>query len=155
MSSIVLAVEKLETAREAIETLLAAQWEETGDSEFVCRPNWPFYAKLEEIGAGYVMVMREDGIPIGWLAAMIHPHVNATDVKVGTVSSYYVKPRSTRAVLLKSLYRAVLRDLAVRGCWQVSIETEFGHSAGRLLELLGGRPKKIGYSFDLQEAKHA
>lgn len=149
MSGIVWAIERLETARPAIEFLLPRQWEETGEPQFKVKPNWDFYAGLEAHGALLVIVLREEGRPIGYISAMMHPHVNATGVKMASIATYYVEPRATRAVLLRSLWRACRQAAASHGCVKAVIDSRPDNPANDLLELLGGVPEKIGYAFDL------
>ena len=146
-------VEKMETARPAIEELMPAQWAETGDPEFQFRPNWLLYAQMEKLGSMILIVMRCDGVPIGYIGAAIHPHVNATHIMVASIPTWYVEPSAWRGVRERSLIRAMHAALRERGIRRATVDTAFGHSAGRLLEAMGGKPVKIGYSFDLMKEK--
>jgi hypothetical protein len=145
------AVEKLATARLAIEELLPAQWAETGDPEFQYRPNWTLYQQLETAGALVLIVMRDAGVPVGYIGAAVHPHINATHILVASIPTWYVAVGAARGLRVHILIREMWKLLRDRGCLRATVDTEFNHSAGRLLELMGGKPVKIGYSFDLEK----
>jgi GNAT superfamily N-acetyltransferase len=146
------AVESLARARNSKEAarLLALQWNETGDSEVEQRPNWPMYEKLDAMGALLLVVARRDGKPVGFMLGTVHPHLNATQELVCTIPTYFVEEGPTRALILSRMLDFALEHLAARGVFKVDVETTYERSAGRLWELKGFKPRKIGYSLKLK-----
>lgn len=151
------AVESLVHARASEEAsrLLAKQWMETGDSEVVENPNWPFYERLDEAGALLLVVARQDGRAVGFLLGTIYPHINAMQESVCSISTYFVEEGPIRALVLSRMIDFALEHLAARGVFRVDSETIFDRSAGRLWELKGFKPKKIGYSMKLKKPMEA
>ena len=152
------AIEPLVSAQQDIERLLPAQWAHTGDSEVACKPNWNLYRQFNERGACVVVMARNEGLPVGYLAAFVYPHPNAVDELVAEIPTYFVSEGPTRALILSRMVDFVLERLAVRGVFKVKIETSAEYSAGRLWELKGFKIDKIGYSLKLKampEVKYA
>ena len=141
------ATEPLAAARPDIEAILGRHWRETGEQGLDPSPLWLVYEELERRG-GFLMVARRDGWFAGYLAAAIHRHINA-HVRVATISTYWVEPCAGRALVLRGLLRAALRYLATLDVQRVTVDTEAGHSAGRLLAAMGFRETKISYTVDL------
>ena len=152
------AIEPLTSAQPDIEAMLAAQWTHTGEPEIECKPNWKFYRQLNQIGAGMLIMARQENVPVGYLAAFIYPHPNSIDHLIATISTYFVKEGPRRALTLVSMVDFALKQLVNRGVIRVDIETNAEHSAGRLWELKGFKLAKLGYSMKLKsnaEAKNA
>jgi hypothetical protein len=143
--------ERLEKVQAEIETLLPRQWEETGDEGLDCAPNWIMYQSIENLGGLVLIMAREDKRAIGYLAAFIHPHVNSMNSKVATISTYYVEERPMRANIMRHMIASALMLLGELGLRRITIETEYEHSAGRLLSLMGFHPSKVGYVLDPAE----
>ena len=152
------AVEPLLNAQSDIESMLPAQWAHTGDTEVECRPNWALYRTLNEHNGVMVVMAREYGRPVGYLAAFIYPHPNAVAERVANIPTYFVEARPARALIESRMVDFTLKRLAAMGIFKVSIETSAEHSAGRLWELKGFKLDKIGYTMKLKpkpETKHA
>jgi hypothetical protein len=152
---IAFAIEPLDRAMSDLQSMLPAQWQHTGDSEVECQPNWNFYRQMESHGAGLLIMAREEGRPVGYMVAFIYPHPNAVSVKIAEIRTYYIE--KSRALVLNSMIDFTLQELARRGIFRIDAYTHAGHSAGRLWELKGFVPAKIGYSLKLKsrEAKYA
>lgn len=152
------ALEPLAMAQLDIERMLPVQWAETGDTEVACKPNWRLYQQLNEHGGAMLVVARQDGVAVGYLAAFIYPHVNAVGELKAEIPTYYVKEGPIRALVLSRMVDFTLEQLSARGVFKVDIETSAEHSAGRLWELKGFKMAKIGYSLKLKampEVKYA
>ncbi len=147
------AVESLATARASEEAarLLALQWQETGDSEIQSNPNWALYERLDEVGSLMLVVARQDGRPVGFLVGTVYRHVNAMQEWVCSIPTYFVEEGPIRALILSRMIDFTLEQLATKGVYRVDSETTFDHSAGRLWELKGFKPAKIGYSLKLKK----
>lgn len=132
-----------------IESFLQEQWAETGDKDLLCKPNWAMYHALEASNSLVLIVAYNDDRPIGYLAAFVHPHINSIDHLVASIPTYYVEPRQGRAMILKTIIRRAMVSLWERGVVHINVDTEWSHSAGKLLIKLGFRPTKIGYKLRL------
>lgn len=140
---------KLAETQTVIESFLVEQWAHTGDKNLKCEPNWAIYHALESAGSLLLLLAYDDARPIGYLAAMVHPHVNSVSNKVASIPTYYVEERPGRSLVMRTLIQYALQALRSKGIVQATIDTDFEHSAGRLLGKLGFRPVKIGYKMDL------
>ena len=140
-------------ARPIVEAFLPAQWAHTGDSRIAPKVNWPFYQVLAQKGCLVILVAEDEGRAAGYLTALIHPHLNAIDTLVGTISTYYVEPRPDRAIVLKSMFGQAIEALKLRNVAVIKIDTEYENSCGRLLELLGFEPERIGYKLWITQEK--
>jgi hypothetical protein len=144
------ALEPLITAQPDIERMLPAQWAHTGDAEVECRPNWKLYRQFNEHGGALLVMARQDGVAVGYLAAFVYPHPNAMGELKADIPTYYVKEGPIRALVLSRMVDFTLGQLSERGVFKVDIQTNAEHSAGRLWELKGFKIDKIGYSLKLK-----
>lgn len=142
------AVENLDASMLDICSMLPAQWAHTGDAEVECQPNWNLYRAMENQGAVLIVMAREESRPVGYMVAFIYPHPNAISVKIAEIRTYYVE--KGRALVLSSMIDFTLEELARRGIFRIDSYTHADHSAGRLWELKGFAPAKIGYSLKLK-----
>lgn len=152
------AIEALGRAQPDIESLLPSQWAHTGDSDLPCQPNWPLYRQFAQREALMVVMARQEGCAVGYLAAFIYPHVNSMTSLVAVIPTYFVEDRPSRALVLSRMVDYTLQRLAERGVYKVDIETSAQFSAGRLWEAKGFQIAKIGYSLKLKrpvEQQHA
>jgi hypothetical protein len=139
----------LSDAMPHILTMLPAQWGETGDSEYPCEPNWPMYAALETAGALIVLVAFDRNCAIGYLAALVHPHMNSRQVKIGTISTYYMEPGMSRALRLRSMISCAINLMRRQGVAEIVVDTEYNHSFGRVLDAMGFSARKVGYTMKI------
>lgn len=142
------AAEKLDTAMLDICSMLPAQWAHTGDSEVECQPNWGLYRQMDQHDAVLIVMARDEGRPVGYMVAFIYPHPNAVSVRIAEIRTYYVE--KGRALVLNSMIDFTLGELARRGIFRIDSYTHAEHSAGRLWELKGFKPARIGYSLKLK-----
>ncbi len=142
------AVEKLDTAIGDLQSMLPAQWQHTGDNEVDCLPNWNLYRQLEHAGGAFLVIAREDGRPVGYMTAFVYPHPNAMSVLTAEIRTYFVE--KGRVHVLNSMIDFTLAELARRGVFKITAETNAEFSAGRLWELKGFKVAKIGYSLKLK-----
>lgn len=145
--------ESLASAMPVLQAMLPAHWAYNGDTTLPCDPNWAVYSALESRGAAALFLARNDRV-VGYATAMLHPHMNSRLVLVGTIPSYYAEEGAARGIVVRSLVRHAKDWLIGRGAKQVFVETEYQHSAGKLLERMGFVPNKIGYRL-AQERGHA
>lgn len=136
---------KLADTQAIVESFLRDQWAETGESELFCKPNWGMYHALEKIDRLVLLIAYDDGLPIGYIAAFLHPHVNSIDNLVATVPTYYVAARRSRGLILRTLFERTTAIVRSRGVIAVNIKTSWDHPCSRLLKKMGFRPVEIGY----------
>lgn len=139
------AQECLAQAMPDLQSMLPAQWDHTGDSEIPCDPHWAVYTALDDKGVFSLFMVRDEGRPCGYAMALLHPHLNSKLTLVGTISTYFVEERPVRGLILRRLIHIAREWLLEKGAKQVFVETEYQHSAGRVLERMGFTPVKIGY----------
>lgn len=136
---------KLADTQTVIESFLVEQWAHTGDKNLKCEPNWAMYRALEAAGSLLLLLAYDDARPIGYLAAMVHPHVNSVSSKVASIPTYYVEERSGRALVMKGLFKQAITLLKQRDVVRIMSNTNIHHSAHRLLKKLGFIPSDIVY----------
>ena len=150
VAKIIYRVETIDKALPDLPQILKDQWLETGDPELDFAPNWNFYRLLEQSGNGALIVAREHERAIGFLWIIVHPSVNATATVTGTISTWFMEQRHSRALLERSLLRAGIDWARKKGAKRVVVETSYEHSAARLLVAMGFVPDKIGYKMPLE-----
>lgn len=131
--------------RDEIEDMLRRQWPQTGDRQLACEPDWKIYERMDASGYGYLWVARRDDQIVGYVAGVMHPHINSRNVKVASIPTYFVEDGPVRAFIVKSLIEQAAKYFIDQGARQVMVDTEYRNSAGKLLELIGFEPNKIGY----------
>ena len=144
------AVEKLDAAFADLQSMLPAQWAHTGDSDVECQPNWVLYRQLEQHEAAFLVIARDEGVPVGYMTAFLYPHPNAMSVKVAEIKTYYVD--KGRPIVLNSMIDFTLAELARRGAYPIQAWPHAGHSAARLWELKGFEVSEIGLTMQLKPA---
>jgi hypothetical protein len=142
------AVEKLESAFHDLQSMLPAQWAHTGDSDIECQPNWAMYQQLEQREALLLVIARDEGMPVGYMAAFLYPHPNAVSVKVAEIKTYYVD--EGRPMVLNSMVKFTVDELVRRGAYKIKASTNADDSAARLWELHGFEVSEIGLTLKLQ-----
>lgn len=150
--------EPLAHCKPDIEALLPAQWAETGDSAIECAPDWNMYSNLERVKALILIMARDDnGRAVGYLAGVVHRHPNSVQHQVASLATYFIEDRPGRPLLVRSLLANGVKVATQRGAWKITIDTEHDHSAARILEAMGFKPKSVKYVMtrDVQEAAHA
>lgn len=144
------AVEQLDRAMGDVQSLLPEQWAHTGDSGIECVPNWNFYRQMETAGALALIMARQHGEPVGYMAVCVYPHPNSITSKVASIPTYFVRGGRDRAFVLNSMIDYALERMAAAGVYKVTAETSAEFSAGRLWELKGFKVAKIGYSLEMK-----
>ena len=146
------AIESLASARasEGSDRLLARQWQETGDRDLIEKPNWALYEQLDQAGCLLLVTARQDGRAVGFMLGTIYRHVNVMQELVCSIPTYFVEEGPVRALVLSRMIDFALEHLAARGVYRVDSETTLEHPAGRLWEIKGFKPVKIGYSLKLK-----
>lgn len=125
--------------------MIPVQWHHTGDPTIPCEPRWDIYTALEAKNALALFIARRDGDAVGYCTAMLHPHMNSRRVIVGTIPTWFAESGPSSGLVTRSLLRQASDWLVGKGAKQVFVETEYAHSAGRMLEQMGFVASKIGY----------
>jgi hypothetical protein len=146
--------ERLTNCKPDVEILLPEQWAETGDIGIDCEPVWSVYHALDKVDALVLVMAREEGRPIGYLTGSVYRHPNSSHHMVGSLPTWFVERRPARALIARRLLQAGIDACFQKGAHKVTIKTDFEHSAGRLIEAMGGQPKAIEYVM-LAERRYA
>jgi hypothetical protein len=147
------AVEKLDAAFLDLQAMLPAQWEHTGDSDLPVQPNWNLYRQMEQHEAAFLVIARDESVPVGYMTAFLYPHPNAMSVKIAEIKTYYVV--QGRPIILNSMIDFTIAELTRRGVYKIKAWTHAGHSAARLWELKGFEVSEIGLSIKLKRSSEA
>lgn len=139
------AQERLAVALSDVCAMLPAQHAHTGDPDLPPDPQWHIYSALEQVGRAALFVARDNDRAVGYAAAFVAPALNSKHVLVGQIPTWFVEEGAWRGVIAVSLLRTAVNWLLENGARKVDIDTEYGHSAGKLLERMGFIPVKVGY----------
>jgi len=144
------ASECMDAARPGVEAVIPAHWKEFGDSDLPCQPNWKLYKQFDQHNALVVVTARDEGVLVGYMIAIVYPHVSAGGSMVAEIPTYFVVERPVRALVLSRMQDFMLQELVTRGVYKVDIWTKAERSAGRLWEGKGFAVSKIGYTLKLK-----
>lgn len=127
------------------------------DDKIVFSPDWPLYAQLQLMGRLQILVARDEGRFVAYMVGLLHPHINAIDLQVATVSTYYVEERKARGSILRTMFDIMEQLVMTLGARRLYVDTSLNYSCGRLLELMNYKASKITYRKNLMsgEAGHA
>ena len=144
------AVEKMADVFVELREMIAVQYVETGDKGVECKPNWALYEALEQTGNGVLIMAREGGRAIGYAVVLAYRNPNSADTVVGSISTWFVEPRFSRVLLERALLRTGIEWAKSKNARSMLVETEYEHSAERLLTTMGFAPVKVGYRMTLE-----
>lgn len=99
-------------------------------------PDYQRYAKLEELGALYLLVARRDGRMIGYIMVFILPHMHyKTSGEVAMTDMYWTDPKERNGVGLK-LFVRFEADMRRRGVTQMMTSCKTSEDHTKFLQLL-------------------
>jgi len=86
--------EKLQDILEEFKPIYEAHAKLTASHQdlFPVQPDWPGYAKVEELGWLHIQTVRDNGNLIGYMWFMTGPNFNWPNNKIAVMEKYYVKP---------------------------------------------------------------
>jgi L-amino acid N-acyltransferase YncA len=149
--SVVYTVESYTAAIPEIKLLVPGQWDESAlafpnlDQDV----NYDAYSSAEEKGMTSFVAARIDGEMVGYIGAIVAPHLSAKRQKSATVTPYYVKPLPQRGFILRRLIVILMDDLRSRGVVLFTMRTHPHISAEALFLRLGFQESDRTYTIPL------
>ena len=121
--------------KEEVQQLLQDHWLEVAKHKelMVLDPDWEKYQRLTDEGTMFSLVLRRDGVVVGYSANLIGPHLHYKGLTVAINDVIYVAPayRGTAAVRLMAKTRQVAK---LKGARAVLWHAKPGTSLSRLLQ---------------------
>jgi L-amino acid N-acyltransferase YncA len=122
--------EALARVRPDITELTVAHWEEVAHDKASRQldPNWPAFEAMEAGGNLFVMTARADGQLIGYVAAMMQPHLNSRATRIALVQNIFLLAeyrRNNAGVRILQLADLALQELVDFIYWHIKPERDF------------------------------
>lgn len=159
--------ERLADIRPEIEAHIPQQWAEMaaaegGFDQFVEKPDWEWYLKLEAAGKAVLFTARlpAEGGLVGWFGVYVYQSTTSANLIV-QATPYYVLPSVgplRRGLILRRLIRYALdkvTGLPGAGGQMITIKTHPWASAAPILEHLGFRAVETWYMLAVPPAPPA
>lgn len=148
--------ERIKDVKAEIEAILSEQWQFENE-ELPPAPNWTLYERLDSLGGLVLLVARtEKGCFTGYIGAIVHRHVHA-EALTASISTYFVRKNSNRALILRRLFAKTIGLLQARKVIRINAMTSLepgSLSCERLFSAMGFRPHSVTYRMKV-EAPHA
>lgn len=100
-------------------------------------PNYHEYARLNDSGQLHVTVARSEGECVGYLTAIIRPHLHYRNSLSGFYDLYYVEPKFRVWMTGASLFAHAEKALKARGVQRLFTGTKLSKDASKLFERSG------------------
>ena len=145
--------EPLAIVRPDVADLLAQHWDEVAHHKDIrtLDVDWDQFQLMESIGHLFVMTARDDGRLVGYVAALLRPHLHSKGLKTAYVDAIFLTPGKRqhnvglRLVQHTDTALAALSDFIY---WHVKPERDFSRLLGRMgygyIEAIWGRPTHRG-----------
>lgn len=125
--------------------------EASADLSVPLDPNWELYDTLEQKGLEACVVVRKEGVPIGYVVYLMAPHLHYDHI-VADADVFFILPEYRIGWLGVKLFRVaedLLRDRGVSEiCNRVKLHVQPGRGGrdlGVLFKFLGYRPVETNY----------
>jgi GNAT superfamily N-acetyltransferase len=120
--------------------LARAHWEELGlDLDLPLAPNIAKMKQMEDLGMWKVVSARENGLLVGYLLAVVSPHLHyCTSAPMFMVDAYYIAPSYRRGTGTK-LIRAAEECARTLGAIKIYITCKVHRDHSKLFHALGYR----------------
>lgn len=135
-------VEKWRAIRAEMEPILVAHWHEIalGHAEVPLDIDHDRYDNLCDAGALHIVTVRDDGVLVGYHAAIIAGHLHYKSTLHGITDVYFILPEYRRGYTGIRLFRRVRSEMRLLGVKKLitaaKLHTADGNS-GKLFEFLG------------------
>jgi GNAT superfamily N-acetyltransferase len=101
-------------------------------------PDYDQYAKLDEMGLMRMMIVRDEGEPIGYFITFTTPaHMHYQTTSYGLNDILYVKPSYRKGTVAYRMMRKAMDDLREQGVNVLVVHMKVKHEFRRLLTALG------------------
>lgn len=146
-------VESLVDVLPEMKTLFGGHWEELAlDKQAVpLDPQYEVYLERERLGQTLVIVMRENGVVIGYWVGFIAPGLHYRTCLTATMDIFYIKPEARGGSKALKMFRFVEKELVRRGVQRWFMGSKLHKDVGRLFAALGMKPIETYYSKLLKE----
>lgn len=122
-------------------------WAEVGmhRDKIALSPNYAEYARLHESGQLHVTVARELGWVVGYLTAIVRPHLHYKQSLSAFYDLYYLEPSYRKGMNGVKLFQEAERALKARGVERMFTGTKLSLDASVIFERLGWQPAERLY----------
>ena len=146
-------VEPYEAVIPEIRPLLERHWEEIAlDQEQVkLDPDWARYRNLDAIGALSVMILRANGVMVGYCVMIVQPELHYRLILTATMDIFWVAPEVRGMMGGLRLFRAVEAEMKRRGVKRIYMGSKLHKDSSRLFLAMGYKPIETWFSKMLAE----
>jgi N-acetylglutamate synthase-like GNAT family acetyltransferase len=139
-------VESVEAWEREATDLIHAHWQELGmDLDLEIAPDFEKMKVLEDNGLFKVITVREDGRMVGYLLAIISPHLHyRTSPKMLIVDAYFVSKESRSGTGVK-LIRYMEHLAKDKGCIKVYLSCKLHLDHSKLFVAMGYTPSDVAF----------
>jgi len=109
----------------------------THKDKVALEPSYHEYARLNETGQLHVTVARSEGECIGYLVAIVRPHLHYRNSLSAFFDLYYVTPPHRLWMTGVRLFSEAEKALKARGVQRMFTGTKLSKDAGRIFERSG------------------
>lgn len=148
-ATLVYAREALMAIKDEMTALMDAHWTEVAHDRDTraLDPDWDAFAALERAGQLYTLAVRHQGALVGYLVAILRPHLHARNTLTAYVDAVYLAPIARHGLAGARFLRHADTALAALGVdfiyWHVKAERDFGPLLDRIgyhdVETIKGR----------------
>jgi GNAT superfamily N-acetyltransferase len=103
-------------------------------------PNYVEYDRLHETGQLHVTAARHEGKCVGYLTAIVRPHLHYASSLSAFYDLYYVTPKARRGMVGVKLFTEAEAALRARGVERLFTGTKLSKDASLIFERLGWEP---------------
>lgn len=126
--------------KEELSKLLQDHWQEIARNKelMVLNPDWEKYQRLTDEGTMFSLVLRRKGVPVGYSANILGPHLHYKDLTVAINDVLYITPeyRSVAALRLMAKTKAVAFKRGARAMlWHAKPDTSLSKLLRRIARL--------------------
>lgn len=141
-------VELLRDMLPDIKGLLPLHWNELAlnKDKVPLKPDYDRYIALEELGIMCTVVLRENGVAIGYVIGLISPHLHYMSCLTYIMDILYVSPDKRQSTGGMKLMTTLLKELKRRGVQRAVFNTKVHHNISPLFIKFGGKHIEEIYS---------
>lgn len=146
--SAVFAVEPFSAFYPQARDLLLLHYDEVAPHKELLKldPNLDVYHAMERAGSLHVITARIDGVLIGYIIMMVHPHLHYKQVIVAVDDVHFIHPAHRRGSLGSRLIKSAEAEMVKVGARIMALRTKDSNNHGLLFERLGFEPQDVVYT---------
>lgn len=122
-----------------IAPLTRVNWDESGmlTDRLDFDPDWDRYLEFERAGILHILTARKSGKLIGYVVALLHPHIEHASVPCATIKTVWLAKEERSGTLGIRLLKQAFRGLENSGA-RIFMVADKGHKNGALGRILRG-----------------